>query len=645
MSSPASQTIARPLADGLRPDPILLVSEWADQHRILTPQASAEPGRWRTARTPYLREIMDSLSVSSPIREVWFMAATQIGKTEVGNNWMGSIIDNTPGPMLAVMETLDKQKRNVKTRIDPMISATPSLRSKVAEKRSRDGGNTLFEKEFPGGYLMLTGANSAVGLKSSPARFLFLDEIDGYPEDIGGEGDALSLASARARTFWKRRKIYYVSSPTVAGRSAIAAGYETTDQRRYFIPCPGCGHMQYLTWNRIRFDTQDRNAPTCYLCEACEDLIPEHYKTAMLEGGEWRPTAESADPEVRGYHLSSLYSPVGWYSWADARAQFLKSQRPYDHEKHRAFVNTVLAETWTEKGEAPDWQRLHRRRESYRPGTVPRHALFLTAGADIQADRIEVEVVGWGRHRRSWSVEYLVFPGDPFGVDVWRQLDALIERRYEHESGHLLPVLSTAVDSGFATQAVYFWARRHTMPRVITVKGVENAGLLIGAPTIVDIDYDGKRIRRGARSWPVATGAAKTELYGWLRQELPDDHSGKVEDEPVGYCHFPEYAEDYFKGLVAEELQKRKDKRGRIHHEWVKVRERNEPLDCRIYARAAAALAGMDRMTEADWDRIERELAGEPPDQPPPGTAPPAAPGGGSGQQQRPRRSGTGYWG
>lgn len=640
MDSNAQRVVEDALGEALRPDPLLTTSEWADAHRILSQRASSEPGEWRTARTPYLREIMDCLSVQSPVREVWFQAATQVGKTEAGNNWIGYVIDVAPGPMLAVQPTLEMQKRNVKSRIDPMISGTPRLQLRVAAKRSRDSGNTMLAKEFPGGILVLTGANSAVGLRSMPARYLFLDEIDAYPGDLDGEGDPLDIAKARARTYMRRRKVYHVSSPTIAGRSKIANGYSRTDQRRYFVPCPHCNHMQFLVWSGIRFNVEDRSVPAVYVCSACGAEIEERWKTAMMAEGaaEWRPTAQGEFDDVRGYHLSSLYSPLGWYSWNDARDDFLSAIKPYNHEKHRTFINTVLAETWEERGDAPDWEKLYRRRLPYKPGTVPEGGLFLTAGADVQADRIEVEVVAWGRERRSWSVDYVVIPGDPFNMATWVGVDSLLNQRFEHALGPQLQILSLAVDSGYATQAVYYWTRKYDMPRVIAVKGVDRATLMIGQPTIVDVDFDGKTYRRGARVWTVGSNTAKSELYGWLRQELPKDYSGKIEDLPQGFCNFPEYGENYFKGLTAEELKKHNDRRGYVVFEWVKKYERNEPLDCRVYARAAAALLGMDRMAEEDWARVAAEMGSLSYDTPaPPPAPPPRKPPGGSGNK-------GGYW-
>ena len=283
---------------GLRPDPLLKVSEWADQHRRLSGKGAAEPGPWRTARTPYLREIMDCLSPSSPYERVVFMKGAQIGATECGNNWIGYVIHHAPGPMLAVLPTVEMAKRNSRQRIDPLIEDSEVLSQLVKPARSRDSGNTVLTKAFQGGLLAMTGANSAVGLRSMPVRYLFLDEVDGYPGDIDGEGDPVSLAEARTRTF-ARRKVFIVSTPTVKGVSRIEREFEASDQRRYFVPCPHCEFFQWLEFERLRWD---KGCPETahYLCTECEGQIHEHHKTRMLERGEWRRRGRAESGEDGG---------------------------------------------------------------------------------------------------------------------------------------------------------------------------------------------------------------------------------------------------------------------------------------------------------------------------------------------------------
>jgi phage terminase large subunit GpA-like protein len=442
--------------DGLRPDPLLTVSEWADRYRVLSQRASSEPGRWRTERTPYLREIMDCLSPSSPVQRVALMKGAQIGGTECGNCWIGYVIHQAPGPMMAVSPTVELARRNSKQRIDPLIEESEVLRERVKERRSRDSGNTVLSKEFPGGVLILTGANSGVGLRSMPARYLFLDEVDGYPGDVEGEGDPILLGERRSATF-QRRKILLVSTPKTKGVSRIDREYEASDQRRYFVPCPHCHEPQVLDFANLRWP-ESRSREAEYACAHCGALIGERHKTWMLEHGEWQPAAPG-DGRTAGFHLSSLYSPVGWFSWADAADMYDQALRSPDLMK--GFVNTVLGLPFEEEAEAPEWQRLYERRESYRIGVVPEAGLFLTAGVDVQKDRIEVEVVAWGRGKESWSVDYWVIEGDTARAEVWAKLDAVLAKDWPDANGHTVAIRVMCVDAGYATQDVYAWVRGH----------------------------------------------------------------------------------------------------------------------------------------------------------------------------------------
>ena len=589
-------------AAGARPDPLLTISQWADRYRWLSQRASAEHGRWRTERTPYLREIMDCLSPMSPIERTVFMKGAQIGGTECGNNWMGYIIHQAPGPMMAVQPTVEMAKRNSKQRIDPLIEESEVLRKLVRDPRSRDSGNTVLSKDFPGGVLVMTGANSAVGLRSMAARYLFLDEVDAYPGDVEGEGDPITLAMARTRTF-ARRKVFLVSTPKITGMSRIESAYEESDQRKYWVPCPTCREFQILKFAQLRWPKGDPQSAV-YVCEHCGQEIRNHQKHSMLARGEWRAGAKG-DGRTAGFHISSLYSPVGWFSWGDAAKQFEQAQK--NPALLQVFVNTVLGETWTLLGEAPEWQKLYDRREDYKVGLVPRGGLFLTAGADVQKDRIEVEIAAWGRGKESWSVDYRVFEGDTSRAAVWEKLTGLLNESFTTESGLELPIMQLAVDSGFATIEVYQWARRQG-GRVLVIKGDSRTPSLIGSASPVEVGPMGAKLKRGVRVWPVNSGMAKEELYRWLRQDRPTDEDvAKGIPFPSGYCHFPRYSEEYFKQITAEQLVT-KIVKGYRRHEWQKMRERNEALDCRVYARAAAGRVGIDRFQEKHWADLERRV-------------------------------------
>ncbi|CUJ09527.1 phage terminase large subunit family protein [Achromobacter xylosoxidans] len=610
--------IERAWREGLTPDPLLTVSEWADRHRVLSSKASSEPGRWRTARTPYLKAIMDCLSPTSPVERVVFMKGAQVGATETGSNWIGYVIHHAPGPMMAVWPTVEMAKRNSKQRIDPLIEESSVLSELIAPARSRDSGNTILAKEFRGGVLVMTGANSAVGLRSMPVRYLFLDEVDGYPLDVEGEGDAISLAEARTRTF-ARRKIFIVSTPTIAGASAVEREYEASDQRRYFVPCPHCSHRQWLRFEQLRWD-KGQPETAAYICESCDTAIAEHHKTWMLEHGEWRATAEGTG-KTAGFHLSSLYSPVGWRSWREIAAAWeaAVSKESGSAAAIKTFKNTELGETWVEEGEAPDWQRLVERREDYPVGSIPPGGLLLVGGADVQKDRIETSIWAFGRGKESWLVEHRVLMGDTARDAVWKQLADLLAENWTHASGAAMPLARFALDTGFATQEAYGFVRACRDSRVMAVKGVVRGAALIGTPTAVDVSQGGRKLRRGLKVFAVAVGIAKLEFYNNLRKTALVDEDGVGIAYPAGFVHLPRIDAEFIQQLCAEQLITRRNRNGFPVREWQKMRERNEALDCYVYARAAAAAAGLDRFEERHWRELERQLGvARPPDAPSP---------------------------
>jgi phage terminase large subunit GpA-like protein len=543
------EAVDRAFFRALRPPEQLSVSDWADRYRVLSGRAAAEPGRWRTDRTPYLREIMDALSPNSPVELVAFMAGAQVGKTEAGNNWIGATIDQAPGAMLVVWPTVEVAKKNSKLRIGPLIESTPILAAKVRPNRERDSGNTILSKEFPGGILLITGANSSAGLRSTPCGKLFLDEVDVYPPDVDGEGDPMELAIVRARTY-HRRKIFVTSTPTIEGRSRIAAQFEQGDQRRYEVPCPFCSKFQVLEWINLRWENDDPETVR-YYCSGCGAAIEEGaHKTAMLAGGRWVARNPRAPANRRSYHLSALYSPIPWYSWPQAVRDFLRAKESLP--LLRVFANTVWGEPWTVKGEAPEWERLYNRRETYPLGIVPRRGLILTAGVDVQKDRIEVEVVAWGRNLESWTVAYLTFPGDTELDSTWVPLEELLAQSFPHEGGSRLPVRMAAVDASFNQNRVLSWTRKQPTDRVLAVKGHGRYPILIGQPKVVDVETHGRKVHRGAKLWPVGVGIAKSELYGWLKVEPPTDPD---KGYPRGFCHFPLLPEEFFRQLCAELLR------------------------------------------------------------------------------------------
>lgn len=611
------EDIQAAVADLLLPPPDITVSEWADRNRRLVSESSSERGRWRTDRAPYQRAIMDTLSPKHPCQQVILMSGAQLGKSECLLNFIGYVIGHDPGPILCVQFREVDAEAFSKDRLAPMLRSTPSLMGKVSESRSRDSNSTILHKKFIGGSLTLAASNSPGGLAMRSIRYCLLDEVDRYPSSAGSEGDPVNLAITRTVNFWNR-KVFLCSTPTVKGKSRIEKAYLESNQQSYWVPCPHCGEFQVLlmkglTWEKGAEDKVE------YRCEHCAALIPERHKTGMLRSGEWR--AANPECEIVGFWINSLYSP--WLKWREIVKKFLRDKEAKD--TLREFSNTVLAECWEEQGDAPDWQRLYDRREDYKKGIVPANGLFLTAGVDIQADRIEAAVYAWGRDYESWLVDYLVFDGNPYGPEPWNRLSNLLHTTYRREGGADLGIMQMAVDTGFATQEVYAWCRRQAPGIVLAVDGrAGRANPLWSAPTLVDVNQKGKRIRRGLKLWPVGTWKAKSELYGWLEADRPTDESG--EPFPKGFVHLPKWmGEEFCKQLTAERLVTRIVK-GYQRSEWEKTRDRNEALDTRVYARAAAAQFGIDRFNERHWKMLETQtprVPSKPAEKPTPKTPPP----------------------
>ena len=595
----------QPIAEGFAPPPDLTVSQWADAYRMLSSKGAAEPGPYRSERTPYLREPMDLLSERSGVEQVVLMFGAQVGKSESGNNWLGYIIDVCPGPVMAVQPTTETAKRYSRQRITPMIEETPRLRARVKENRSRDDANTTLAKDFPAGTLVIAGANSAAGLRSMPVRFLFLDEIDAYPLDVDGEGDPVSLAERRTATF-ARRKILKTSTPTVKGFSRIEQAYEAGDRCRYHVPCPSCGVHQPLRWGNLKWSRDDVGAPipgsVRYACEACGVLIGEHEKPYMLAHGRWVGDRERG--QVASFHLSALYSPLGWYGWETAVAEFYEANeaaKAGDVSRLKVWTNTVLAESWEDAGDRVSEHELAKRAEDLPRRVVPSWALALTAGCDVQADRVEIYVWAWGRGERSCIIEREIVYGSPSDDNTWQRVDEFLGATFQHASGAALKIDAAAIDSGgHHTQEVYNFCRARAHRRVIAVKGQSQAGkAVIGKPSDIDVNYRGIKLRRGVKLWPVGSDTAKAVIYGRLRLTEPG----------AGYVHLGRWmSAEVFEQLTAERLVTKYHK-GRPRLEWMKpAGRRNEALDCAVYALAAAHYLGMPRWREPDWQKLEARI-------------------------------------
>lgn len=551
---------------------------------------------------PFYREMAECLSDHSPYKYVAFQKPSQVGATEFGVNFILYYLDQHPCGILFLEPTDTVSKRMVKQRIDPAILECPRLLEKVHIAKRTNGSFSVTEKSVPGGFLVCGGASSASQLRSMTYRILAADEVDGWESDLAGEGDPLLLAERGTRTYTHDKKIFICSTPTLESTSRIRHHFILGDQRYYHIPCPLCGTYQKLywkneegryglTWKKGDFKTAQ------YVCEHCDRPFAEKHKIEFLEAGTWIKENPDADPLRASFFLNALYSPFGWYSWADMAEKFETSKD--NVEMLKVFVNQDLGECWSEAGVVPDWSQLYRQREDYDIGTVPSGGLVLTAGVDVQQDRIEVEVVAWGPDMESWSVDFQVIAGSTSTERPWNDLRRVLDKSYPSEDGFDIPISIMAVDSGFDTQRVYQWCQGQS--RVIAVKGFQKQDSVVGIPTLQDVSRGGKKIARGIKLWKVGTDTAKQEIYNFL---LQDPKSPKQ----YGRSHFPGYDEDHFKSLTAEQRQAKRNKQGHLQHDWVVLYNRNEKLDCRVYALAAAQQYGLRRWVDKDWHTRRMEL-------------------------------------
>lgn len=583
------------------PPPVLTVSEWADQERVLPEASAARGGRWRTATAPYLAGIMDAVHEPG-VRKIALMKCHQSGGSESLNNILGYYIEHQPAPMLLVHPTALAAEAFSKERLSDMIRTTPALRAVVQDKRmpGTDGRpeSTLALKMFPGGFLALGGANTPNTFARWAVRMAIGDDVDRFPPVVGEEGDPAELLVNRVTTFHDGLAIF-VSTPTLKG-GRIDSLYQASDQRRYFVACPRCGREDWVTWNdpehmRVAFDERDASSARieCPNSEhgGCDRRILESGRQALVAGGEWRATAESQEPGLIGFHVPAMLSP--WVSLPELVGKFL-SAHTRGRESLRVFINTSLAEGWEDR-DSPRVEPhvLLGRREDY--GTdvdVPEPATVLTAGVDVQADRIEVHVVAWGEHLERWVVDWKSVPGDPRRRETWDQLSAALAETYGHTSGRRIGIHGTCVDSGFLADEVYSFVVAQQHRRIFAAKG-ESHGT--AEPLVMKISpRTHGRNARPVQLQRLNVDAGKAELAAALA--LPPGGPGTI--------HFGSFlGEPYFVQLTVEHRE-RYYRNGVAYERWVKQEgARNEAWDTMIYARAA-----FDIISGGAHDRLVRQM-------------------------------------
>jgi len=575
----------------MKPPTDLKLDEWADKYRRLSAESSAEAGLWNTNRAAYQRGMMQAIS-DPAIENVVFMTGAQVGKTEIINNAIGYFIHNQPSPMLVVQPTLEMSKMWSNDRLAPMLRDTPVLKNAVKDARSRDSGNTLYQKSFSGGYIAIVGANSAAGLASRPVRCVFLDEVDRYPHSAGSEGDPIDLARARTKTFSYNRKIVMVSTPTNKGASRIEAAYEESDKRMYYVPCPDCDHKQTLKWSQVKWE-QDKPETAHYICEECGSVWDEAKRLRAIRFGEWQATAPYTG--TAGFHLNGIYSV--WVGLDRAAKEFLAAKKLPD--TLRVFINTYLAESYEQEGERVDDYAVAERAEAF-GDRLDSRIQIITAGIDTQDDRLAIEVVGHGRDEETWSLSFKELYGDPSTPQLWQDLDNELKATYITEDNRKLDIRAACIDSGgHYTQAVYNFVRSREGRRIFAIKGMAGESRpIVSRPSRNNI---GK-----IRLFTLGVDNIKELIFSRL----------KIIIEGAGYCHFPnDRPDEYFKQLAASEKIVTKFHKGFPRREFVKTRTRNEALDCRVYAIGALAILNLNLNALAD--RTEKRKAEQSADEQP----------------------------
>lgn len=598
----ASRLIYTPaFKTGFRPPNPMTLDQWADTHRVLSTKGSAEPGPWRTDRTPYLREPMQCLSPSSPWRRVVLMFGSQLGKTEVVLNWLGAIIHLWPAPTLLVQPTLDMAKRLNRQRLEPLLRETPALSELIAPARARDSGNTMFLKEFRGGLFVLTGANSGSGLQSMPAAYLLADEVSSYPFEADDKGDPLENAEARTSTF-PMGKVLITSTPGTRGMCRITHEYETrSDRRQLALKMPCCGAHEVLRWREhMKWDAPD--GEVFAQCPACGERVSEHHKTTMLMGAQWQPTAKG-DGITAGFHLPGWYAPAGWTSWAQIRDEFLRAKT--DPLLLKGWVNKRAAEAWEDEAVAAinaDGLMAKAQSETYSSGTVPAGVVLLLMAVDVQDTWLETTVWGFGRGEEMWRIWHQKIEGSPAYDEVWEQIDSIRKTEWPREDGGTMNVRHCAVDTGgHFTQEAYEFCRQRTREGVVAIKGSSTkAAPALSKGSKVDVNSRGRVLKKGLTLYLVGGDTLKRTIYARLKK----DSTGP------GSIHFGnDVTEEFLQGLTCERLVPKTVKGFQVLT-WEKPSgARNEPLDLAVYALAMLELVKRRYNRATMWDQLQAAIS------------------------------------
>lgn len=584
------------LARSLQPRRPLTVSQWCDEHMRLSTKGSSKAGRWVTDRNPPLREPMDNMSARSPVHDQACMFPIQFGKSQIATNSIAYWMDYAPAPIMYALPGEASMNKWVNQKLNPMIEVCKAVRKALSSTASRDSSNQRTFKDFAGGQLYVEHMGSPQRLKSTTVKNLVVDEIDEAPQVLLTGDDPVKMLDGRTSSFPTTYKRLYISTPGITGLSRISKLYEKSDQRRYHLPCPHCGHFQHLQWSGLHWSPDAKHA--WYVCNDCGCCIEEHCKADMIAAGRWVPA--NPDSPIRGYHINCLYYQFGLGPrWIDLVREWLDAQN--DPASLKTFVNDRLAETWEDpKMRAVKHNVIADRAEGYRLRHAPRGVLAITVGVDTQDNRLAVHVVGWGRGMTAWTLDYVELAGDPAEEDVWVGLTDLLNRPIEREDGVQLRPSATAIDAGgHRTEAVKNYVRQRKITRVMCIFGaVPNNAPILSKGKLADVTWKERTDKRGITIHHVGTVAAKHYLYS----RLAADAERQAEARLVRFSD--ELPQEFFPGLVSEVYNP-------VKNRFEKRVTRNEPLDTWVYAYAAAhhAEVRLHRFTKSDWDALEAKLA------------------------------------
>jgi phage terminase large subunit GpA-like protein len=556
------------------------VSEFAAAEMVVTTGPLAGT-RWSNDFAPYQVGIMDAFH-EPRVEIVVVMGSSQWGKTAIAVNMVAYHIKHDPCTIQVVEPTVDPMAKDFgRNRLEPAIAASPALFNVVGTKRAKDSANTVLQKSFKGGSLTIGGANSAASLAARSTRLLVLDEIDRYPPELPGEGSTIAIAIKRTTSYRNRRRILMLSSPTLEG-APIHAWFQQGDQRRWYVPCPSCGTFHPFEWSNVRWIDNDPATARLH-CPACDYAIDEAQRVAILKHGKWvaEHPEDRVDKSIVSYHIWEAYSPLS--SLREIVTTFLRAraaQKAGDRSELHTWENTTLGEpVEPDKGDGVEPSGLLLRRESYAGVDLPDGVCCLTAGIDTQDDRLEALVYGWGIGEESWLVDRQVFPGDTSQPEPWDAVGRFVQTTYQHASGDMLPIHASCIDSaGHRTELVYAFAFRWAASRVFATIGRDGQRPLVSSPSP-------RRWGRGERQvalYTIGVDSGKALFLSRLN----------VTEKGPGHIHLPatDWCDEELVAQMTSERLKKKWKKGIPTQVWVKVRARNEGLDCSVLALSALRL-------------------------------------------------------